>query len=122
MGRLYAEQVPVAPERYTFALLWSFQMSTTTTTTIRLPDELKARVNAAAERAGTSPHGFMLQAIAEKAAQDEQRRDFEQVVQQRYDKLVTDGRSVPWSEMRRYLTDRAAGVEVRRPSARKLAR
>lgn len=92
------------------------------TTTIRLPDELKARVTAAAERAGTSPHGFILEAIAEKAARDEQRRDFEEVAQQRYDKLVADARSVPWSEMRRYLADRAAGVEARRPAARKLAR
>ena len=37
------------------------------TTTIRLSDELKARVASAAERAGTSPHNFILEAIAEKA-------------------------------------------------------
>lgn len=93
-----------------------------TTTTIRLPDELKARVAAAAERAGTSPHGFILAAIAEKATQDEQQRDFEALAQQRYDKLVASGRSVPWSEMRRYLEARASGAEAPRPAARKLAR
>lgn len=93
-----------------------------TTTTIRLPDELKARVAAAAERAGTSPHGFILAAIAEKAAQDEQRRDFEALAQQRYDGLVASGRSVPWSEMRRYLEARASGAAAPRPAARKLAR
>jgi predicted transcriptional regulator len=92
------------------------------TTTIRLSDELKARVATAAERAGTSPHSFMLEAIAEKAEQQERRRDFDEVAQRRYAKLVASGRSVPWSEMRRYLEDRAAGVEVRRPAARKLAR
>ena len=93
-----------------------------TTTTIRLPDELKARIAAAAERADTSAHGFILAAIAEKAAQDEQRRDFDAVAQQRYDKLVASGRSVPWSEMRRYLEARACGAEAPRPAARKLAR
>jgi predicted transcriptional regulator len=92
------------------------------TTTIRLSDELKARVATAAERAGTSPHSFMLEAIAEKAEQEERRRDFDEVAQRRYEKLVASGRSVPWSEMRRYLEDRVAGVEARRPAARKLAR
>lgn len=93
------------------------------TTTIRLPEELKARVAAAAERAGTSPHSFILDAIAEKAEQDEQRRDFEEVAERRYASLVASGRSIPWSEMRRYLEERMAGVKrVRRPAARKLAR
>jgi predicted transcriptional regulator len=92
------------------------------TTTIRLSDELKARVASAAERAGTSPHNFILEAIAEKAEQEEQRRDFEQLAEQRYAKLIASGRSVPWSEMRRYLEGRVAGAKVRRPAARKLAR
>ena len=92
------------------------------TTTIRLSDELKARVAAAAERAGTSPHSFILEAIAEKAEQDERRRDFEEVAERRYAKLVASGRSVPWNEMRRYLEDRVAGIKVKPPAARKLVR
>lgn len=59
-------------------------------------------------------------------ATPEQRAQFEisprAVAQQRYDKLVASGRSVPWSEMRRYLEDRAAGVAGRPPAARKQAR
>jgi predicted transcriptional regulator len=39
------------------------------TTTIRLPDELKARVARAAKRAGTTAHGFIVEAIAEKTGQ-----------------------------------------------------
>lgn len=46
------------------------------TTTIRLPEELKARIAKAAERAGTSPHSFILEAIAEKTEQAERRADF----------------------------------------------
>lgn len=34
------------------------------TTTIRLPDALKARVAKAAEAAGTTAHNFILEAIA----------------------------------------------------------
>ncbi len=46
------------------------------TTTIRLPDDLKARLAAAAERAGTTSHNFILQAIAEKTELEEQRQAF----------------------------------------------
>jgi predicted transcriptional regulator len=92
------------------------------TTTIRLSDELKARVATAAERAGTSAHSFILEAIAEKAEQEERRRNFDDVAERRYAKLVANGRSIPWSEMRRYLEDRAAGIAAGRPAARKLAR
>jgi predicted transcriptional regulator len=46
------------------------------TTTIRLPEDLKARVTAAAKRAGTTSHNFILEAIAEKADQEERRGDF----------------------------------------------
>lgn len=55
------------------------------TTTIRLPDDLKTRIAAAAVRTGTTSHNFILEAIAEKADQE---------------------------EMRRYLEDRLAGKKV----------
>ena len=92
------------------------------TTTIRLSDELKARVSAAAERAGVSPHSFILDAIAARTELEEQQRDLEQVAERRYAKLVASGRSIPWSEMRRYLEARAAGAKAKRPAARKLGR
>ena len=41
------------------------------TTTIRLPEDLKERVSQAADRAGTTAHGFILEAIAEKAEREE---------------------------------------------------
>ena len=91
------------------------------TTTIRLPEELKARVAAAAERAGTSPHSYILEAIAEKAEQDERRRSFDDVTESRYATIVASGRAVSWPAMRRYLESRAAGRKTRRPAVRKLA-
>lgn len=92
------------------------------TTTIRLPEELKARVAAAAKRAGTTSHNFILEAIAEKTGQEERRGEFHDTAERRYAEIVASGKTIPWTEMRRYLEDRLAGKKVRRPTARKLAR
>lgn len=92
------------------------------TTTIRIPEELKARVAEMAQRAGTTSHGFILDAIAEKAEQMEQRTDFDAVAEVRYAQIVASGKTIPWREMRGYLEERLAGGKARRPTARKLAR
>jgi len=90
------------------------------TTTIRLTDELKARIAAAAERGGTTPHNFILQAIAEKTAQEELRNDFNEVAEQRYANIVASGETIAWSDMRAYLEARRDGQAAARPGARKL--
>lgn len=92
------------------------------TTTIRLPDELKARVAAAAKKAGTTAHGFILEAIAEKAEQAESRAAFDAEAEARYAGIVATGKTIPWQEMRAYLEARVAGKETTPPVARKLAR
>jgi len=92
------------------------------TTTIRLPEELKARVAAAAKRAGTTSHNFILEAIAEKADQEERRAEFHDTAERRYAQIVATGKTIPWPEMRRYLEAQLAGKKARRPAARKLAR
>jgi predicted transcriptional regulator len=92
------------------------------TTTIRLSDDLKARVAAAAKRAGTTAHSFILDAIAEKTADEERRSDFNDVAERRYAEIVASGKAIPWSEMRTYLEKRLARRKARRPTARKLAR
>ena len=92
------------------------------TTTIRLPEDLKARVALVAERAGTTSHSFILEAIAEKADREERRGDFNDTAERRYAEIVATGKTVPWSEMRRYLENRLSGKKGTRPAARKLAR
>ncbi|SBT07666.1 conserved hypothetical protein [Candidatus Accumulibacter aalborgensis] len=93
-----------------------------TTTTIRLPEELKARVTAAAARTGTTAHAFIVEAIAEKAANEERRAEFDAQAEERYTKMVASGMAIPWSNMRAYLLERVAGKPATRPVARKLAR
>jgi predicted DNA-binding protein len=92
------------------------------TTTIRIPDDLKERVAAAAKREGKTAHSFILEAIAEKAEQEERRSNFDDVAERRFAEIVASGKTVPWGEMRAYLEDRLAGKTARRPAAKKLAR
>lgn len=92
------------------------------TTTIRLPDELKARVAEAAKQAGTTPHNFILEAIAEKADLAAERATFHALADQRYAEFLESGKSIPWEDARAYLKNRLAGKAVRRPVARKLDR
>ncbi len=92
------------------------------TTTIRLPKDLKERLTRAAARAGTTTHGLILEAIAEKTELEEHRLEFLDTAEQRYADIVTSGKTVPWSEMRRYLERRLAGSKASRPKPRLLAR
>ena len=92
------------------------------TTTIRLPKDLKARVAAAAERAGSTPHGFILEAIAEKTDQAERRADFHDVAEERYSALLASGKTISWEKMRGYLEAQVAGKRAARPRVGKRPR
>jgi len=92
------------------------------TTTIRLPKDLKDCVAHAAERAGTTSHAFILEAIVERVDEDERRNEFHDTADRRYAEIVTSGMTIPWSKMRAYLEKRLAGKTTSRPKARKLAR
>lgn len=92
------------------------------TTTIRLPEDLKARVSAAAKRSGMTSHGFILEAIAEKTEQENLRADFDALAEDRYSCIVDSGKTIPWEEMRGYLEERVAGKAAKRPASRRLAR
>ena len=87
-----------------------------TTTTIRLPEDLKARITSAAERAGKTTHSFILEAIAEKADLEEQRADFDAEADARFAKIVETGKTIPWSDVRHYLEERLAGKQMARPA------
>jgi predicted transcriptional regulator len=92
------------------------------TTTIRIDDELKARVAAAAERSGKTAHGFILDAIARTVEQAELNDGFHRVADARWETILATGKTVPWDEMRTYLAARSRGERPRKPRARKLVR
>jgi predicted transcriptional regulator len=92
------------------------------TTTIRLSDDLKSRIAKTVKHKGTTTHSFILEAIAEKIDQEEQRIDFENAAETRFAKVAATGKSIPWQNMREYLQGRISGIKVKRPLARKLGR
>ena len=94
-------------------------MTTTTTTTIRLPEDLKARISSAAERAGKTTHSFILEAIAEKAELEEERAGFNEEADARFAEMLETGKTIPWVEVRDYLKARVEGKDVQRPVAKK---
>jgi hypothetical protein len=57
-----------------------------------------------------------------KAEQQARRREFEELAERRFAKIVETRETIPWSEMRKYLKDRLTGKEVWRPVGRKLER
>ncbi len=85
------------------------------TTTIRIPDELKARLSRIAEQEGISTHGLILDAIAEKADALEQRQSLYAEAEARYAKVLQTGLAVTWEDMREYLDARMAGKHPPRP-------
>ncbi len=84
------------------------------TPTIRLADELKARVAEMAKETGMTPHGFILEAIAEKAALAQRRADFEAEAERRHAGIAASGKTIPWNEMRSYLERRVADQTARK--------
>lgn len=94
----------------------------TPTTTIRLPEELKARLARLAEREGTSTHSLILDAIAEKTEALERRQSFQAEARERHAEYFATGEGLPWDEMRDHLRRRVAGEDAPPPPARRLGK
>lgn len=90
------------------------------TTTIRLPEPLKSRIDKLAAAAGKSSHAFMVDALAQTAESIEREQAFEAEVNRRWARFLATGKAIPWPEMRQYMLDKAAGRDVPKPKARKL--
>jgi predicted transcriptional regulator len=89
-----------------------------TTTTIRIDDTLKARVAAAAERAGKTAHAFILDAIAQTVEQVEFDDAFHRVADERWATVLATGKSVAWDDAKTWLEARSRGESARRPATR----
>ncbi|AUN96356.1 CopG family ribbon-helix-helix protein [Pseudazoarcus pumilus] len=90
------------------------------TTTIRLTEDLKQRVTQISQRGSTTAHGFILEAITEKVEREERRAAFDGEACARLAKLVENGESIPWDDMKRHLAARLAGTDATPPVPRKL--
>ena len=92
------------------------------TTTIRLEDDLKSRIAAAAEREGKSAHAFMHEAILRSVAQAEEDREFQRIAEERWQSIVETGMAVDGEEAMEWLQARARGENPPRPQPRPLLR
>jgi predicted transcriptional regulator len=92
------------------------------TTTIRIEDDLSARLAVAAERSGRTAHAFILDAIAETVEQVEVDFEFHRVADERWETVLATGNTVPWADARAYLEKKLDRKTVRKPVVRKTAR
>lgn len=88
------------------------------TTTIRLEDALKTRINTAAQHAGTTAHAFIVDAIERTVEQAEQDAAFHALAQERWARIRATGRTVAWDDAKAYLSARSQGQTACKPKAR----
>lgn len=87
------------------------------TTTLKLPPELKARIAPLAEAAGKTPHAWMVEALQAQVALADLRREF--VVEARRSAAEVDagGPVFAMEDVTAYLRGRLAGGRARRPAS-----
>lgn len=88
------------------------------TTTIRLEDEMKSRINAAAAQVGKTAHAFILDALAQKVEQVEQDNAFHALADERWARIRATGKTVAWDDAKAYLVAKANGEKPRKPAAK----
>ncbi len=91
-----------------------------TTTTLKLPDELKARIAAAADSKGKTPHAFMVEALEAETRRAELRRDFVNTALKAEQEVAECGLGYSSDEVHRYLRAKLSGVKAKSPRPTKL--
>src|SRR5436190_21474340 len=107
--------VPLTRCRVGVTLVTPSGASMTTTTTLKLPDDLKERVAEAASAAGKSPHAFMLEAIELQTYLAERRRGFIQSALVAEQEVAQYGLVYDGDEVLSYLKARIEGRKATRP-------
>jgi predicted transcriptional regulator len=85
------------------------------TTSLKLSDELKLRVIAAAEQQGVSPHAFMVGAIEQAAMAAEQRASFVAEALAAEHEMLETGLGYDADDVHAYIDARLAGKNPDRP-------
>ena len=84
-------------------------------TSLKIPPELKARVDAAAEAAGKSAHAFMIEAIEIETSRAERHDAFVAEALEAEAEMEQTGRYYAAEDVFRYVRARAEGKRARRP-------
>ena len=88
--------------------------------TLKLPEELKTRINDLAAAGGKSPHAFMVDALAAQVTREESRSAFVASALQARQDVARYGQVMEATDVHKWLLARAGGGKAVRPRARKL--
>ena len=88
--------------------------------TLKLPQDLKTRINELAAASGKSPHAFMVDALTAQAAREELRGAFVSSALQARQEVARYGEVMEAADVHKWLLARAGGAKPGRPRARKL--
>ncbi len=89
-------------------------------TTLKLPEDLKARVCVEAAAAGKTAHAWMIDAIEAQAALAKRRGEFVGSALRAEEEVAQYGLVYDADEVFSYLTQKLAGTKAKKPVARKL--
>ncbi len=88
--------------------------------TLKMPEELKKRINDLAAASGKSPHAFMLDALAAQTAREELRGAFVASALEARQEVARYGQVMEAADVHKWLLARAGGGKAARPRAKKL--
>ena len=86
-------------------------------TSLKLPEDLKRRIERLANAANKTPHAFMVEALAREAERSELKARFADEAARSEQEALSSGRSFELAATFDYLTARASGVKARRPKS-----
>ena len=88
---------------------------------LRIPEEIKRRVEKLAEARDTTAHAFMVGAIEERLLAEETRAEYHAEATARLSRMKKNGKGIPAAEVFDYLRERVQGKPAARPRTRKIA-
>ena len=92
------------------------------TTSLKLPEELKEKISTLAQGVAQTPHAYMVEAIAEKVARDEKRRAFLDDAKRSQEEVDRTGNVYAHEDVMRWFRATASGKKAARPRPLKVKR
>jgi len=87
-------------------------------TSLKIPDDLKRRIERLADAANKTPHAFMIDVLSQETDRAELRERFSEDAALSEAQATESGKAVPLGAAFDYLEARGAGKSARRPRAR----
>ena len=91
-------------------------------TTLKVPDDLRARLAEKAEAEGKSAHAYMLEALKEKADRADRRREYLSAGAAALEEYERSGIAFAMEDVEQYILGIAAGKKPGRPKPAKASR